>query len=81
MAEYYAVIDRDEDGQFFASVPELPGCHSCGETMEELLSNLEEAIELYLEAVGRPHEFPSVRKNVSAHLSVYDVLTLKNYPL
>ncbi|MDI9388648.1 MAG: type II toxin-antitoxin system HicB family antitoxin [Synergistota bacterium] len=62
MAEYYAVIDRDEDGQLFASVPELPGCHSCGETMEELLSNLEEAIELYIEAVGRPREFPSVRK-------------------
>jgi len=62
MAEYYAVIDRDEDGQLFAYVPELPGCQTCGETMEELLANLEEAIELYLEAVEHPREFPSVRK-------------------
>ena len=80
MAEYYAVIDRDEDGQFFASVPELPVAIPAGDDGRTAVEP-EEAIELYLEAVGRPHEFPSVRKNVSAHLSVYDVLTLKNYPL
>ena len=62
MTEFYAVIDRDEDGQFFAYVPELPGCHTCGETMEELLENLEEAIALYLEVVEHPREFPSMRK-------------------
>ena len=62
MTEFYAVIDRDEGGQFFAYVPELPGCHTCGETMEELLENLEEAIALYLEVVEYPREFPSIRK-------------------
>jgi predicted RNase H-like HicB family nuclease len=51
MTEFYAVIDRDEDSQFFACVPELPGCHTCGETMEELLENLKEAIILYREVV------------------------------
>ena len=62
MTEYYAVIDKDEDGQFFAYVPELPGCQTCGDTMEELLANLEEAIGLYLEVVEKPHGFPNVRK-------------------
>ena len=60
MTEFYAVIDRDEGGQFFAYVPELPGCHTCGETMEELLENLEEAIALYLarSRQGRGREGP-----------------------
>ena len=55
MTEFYAVIDRDEDGQFFAYVPELPGCHTCGETMEELLENLEEVI-----ALEEPHLSPAM---------------------
>ena len=42
-------IERDEDGIFVGSVPSLRGCHTQGETIEELLQNIREAIELCLE--------------------------------
>jgi predicted RNase H-like HicB family nuclease len=43
-----AIIHEDEDGGYWAEVPVLPGCATQGETMEELLANLHEAIEGYL---------------------------------
>ena len=43
-----AIVHEDENGGFWAEVPALPGCATQGETMEELLANLREAIEGYL---------------------------------
>ena len=43
------VIEKGEDGYFVASVPALKGCWSQGRTREETLTNIREAIELYLE--------------------------------
>ena len=40
-----------EDGYFVVEVPSLPGCISQGETREEALKNIEEAIALYLEVL------------------------------
>jgi predicted RNase H-like HicB family nuclease len=45
------VLKPSEEGGFTAYVPALPGCSSEGETSEEALANLREAIELYLEPV------------------------------
>ena len=42
-------IEKDEDGIFVGSVPSLRGCHTQGETIEELLQNIREAIELCIE--------------------------------
>ena len=39
------VVHEAEEGGFWAEVPALPGCASQGETMDELLSNIREAIE------------------------------------
>ena len=47
------VIQQDEDGRFNASCPELKGCHSYGNTYEDALSNIREAIELYLEDIPK----------------------------
>jgi predicted RNase H-like HicB family nuclease len=47
--EFYVLIEKGENGYLIADVPELPGCHTQGETREELLANIKEAIELYLE--------------------------------
>lgn len=44
------VLDEQEEGGFTASVPSLPGCISEGETAEDALRNIKEAIELYLDA-------------------------------
>jgi len=45
-----AVIEQDTDG-FFAYCPDLPGCHSQGDTFEEALANIREAATLYLETL------------------------------
>jgi predicted RNase H-like HicB family nuclease len=49
--EYTVLIHPAEEGGFWAEVPELPGCYSQGETIEETLSNSREAIEAHLMAL------------------------------
>jgi predicted RNase H-like HicB family nuclease len=41
----HAIVHRAEEGGYWAEVPSIPGCATQGETMEELRSNLREAIE------------------------------------
>lgn len=43
------VLEQQEEGGYTVYVPSLPGCISQGETKEEALKNIKEAIELYLE--------------------------------
>jgi predicted RNase H-like HicB family nuclease len=45
------VLELSEEGGFTVYAPSLPGCISEGETEEEALQNIREAIELYLEPV------------------------------
>jgi len=44
------VIEKDEHG-YYAYCPELEGCQTQGETFEETLKNIREAVELYLETL------------------------------
>jgi predicted RNase H-like HicB family nuclease len=46
---FTVVLEQEPDEGFVASVPTLPGCVSQGDTREEALRNIREAIELYLE--------------------------------
>lgn len=46
---YTVVIEKGIDGYFVGSVVELPGCHSQGKSIDELLHHMREAIELYEE--------------------------------
>jgi predicted RNase H-like HicB family nuclease len=46
------VIEKDESG-YYAFCPELEGCQSQGDSIEEALSNIKEAIELYLETLPK----------------------------
>jgi predicted RNase H-like HicB family nuclease len=45
------ILEPSEEGGYTAIVPSLPGCISEGNTKEETLKNIREAIELYLEPV------------------------------
>lgn len=47
--EYTVVFEEEKEGGYSAWVPTLPGCASQGETFEEALENIKEAIDLYLE--------------------------------
>ena len=46
---YTVILEREPDGGFVAKVPALPGCVTQGDTREEVLRNVREAIELYIE--------------------------------
>ena len=43
------LFEQEKDGGYSVSVPSLPGCFSQGDTFEEALKNIQEAIDLYLE--------------------------------
>ena len=47
----YVMLSTDEEGNWIADVPSLPGCHSDGRTREEALERVKEAIEVYIEAL------------------------------
>jgi len=46
------ILEPSDEGGFTAYAPELSGCISEGETKEEALANIREAIKLYLESAG-----------------------------
>lgn len=62
--DFTVLIERDEDGIYVGSVPSLRGCHSQGKTINELLKNIKEAIELCLEVEKEipKEEFIGVQK-------------------
>ena len=49
MRDYAIVLLEDETGGYVAKAPALPGCHTQGDTLAEVMKNVEEAIDLYLE--------------------------------
>jgi predicted RNase H-like HicB family nuclease len=51
LLKFRVVLEPQPEGGYVAYVPTLPGCVSQGETKEEALKNIREAIELYLEVV------------------------------
>ena len=75
MYEFDTIIMEDETGGYVAFVPALPGCHTQGDTLQELLDNVKEAIELYLETLTEEEKkellqqkFIGIQK-VKAHMS------------
>jgi len=48
-------IEKDEDG-FFAECPTLPGCVTQGDTYEEALANIKDAVQLYIEDMAANSE-------------------------
>lgn len=54
---FTAVVERDEEGLFIATCPVLQGCYTQGDTYEEALENLKDAVQLHIEtrkATGEP---------------------------
>jgi predicted RNase H-like HicB family nuclease len=48
--KFAVIVEKDEDGYYVASVPQLPGCHTQAKTLDKLTERIKEAIEAYLEA-------------------------------
>ncbi len=65
MAEFNVIIERDEDGWYVASVPEIQGCYTQGKTIQQVLERIKEAIEVCLKADGeniKPMKFIGIQK-------------------
>ena len=54
--KYRVLIEQDEDGVFVVECPALPGCVSQGNTREEALANIQDAIRGYLESLAKHGE-------------------------
>jgi predicted RNase H-like HicB family nuclease len=57
------VIEKDEYG-FYAYSPELEGCQTQGNSLEEVLANIKEAIELYLETLSEEEIKEALSKEI-----------------
>ena len=64
MHEFDVVIVEDESGGYVAYVPTLPGCHTQGDTLQELMDNVKEAVELYLETLSEEEKQELLRQRV-----------------
>jgi predicted RNase H-like HicB family nuclease len=51
MRDFDVVLLEDETGGYVAIVPSLPGCHTQGDTLAEVMENVKEAINLYWETL------------------------------
>lgn len=58
--QFNVIFEKDEDGYFVASVPELEGCYTQGRTLEEARKRIDEAIRICLK------DDPSFRKKIDA---------------
>jgi len=69
--EYTAVFQEEKEGGYSVWVPELPGCTSQGETFDETLVNIREAIQLYLEETKKESFVPSYIKQFVVPVQIY----------
>ena len=54
--EFNVVVERDRDGFYVASIPELRGCHTQAKSLDDLMTRIREAAELCLEVQGQEIE-------------------------
>ncbi|MBN1344877.1 MAG: type II toxin-antitoxin system HicB family antitoxin [Phycisphaerae bacterium] len=64
--DYVVVIEKADDGSYSAYVPDLPGCVSCGDTVEEVRALIEEAVNLHVDSLRR-HGEPVPSASATVH--------------
>lgn len=77
--QFKVLIERDGDGWYVASVPELPGCYTQAKTLETLRMRIKEVIELVLdsdtdarnEKLKSPASIPSFFATEDIHIPYY----------
>ena len=66
--QYPIFIHKDENSAYGVIVPDLPGCYSAGDTIEEAIHNAHEAIECHIEGLLLDNESLPLKKPVEEHL-------------
>jgi predicted RNase H-like HicB family nuclease len=60
--EFYVLIEKDEDGYYIGEVPQLKACYSQGETIDELMENMKEVIEMCIEELEENNNLISINE-------------------
>jgi predicted RNase H-like HicB family nuclease len=63
--EFTVIIEKDEDGWYVATAPDMPGCYTQGKTIPQVLERIKEAIEVCVEADGeemKPLKFVGIQR-------------------
>jgi len=69
--EYTVVIHKADEGGYWAEIPALEGCYSQGETVEETIINVKEAIESHLSALKEDgQELPKDQILILSHVAI-----------
>lgn len=68
MAKFLVYLERAEEGGYIASCPQLPGCVTQGETVEEALAMIKDAIQGYIASLQKHGEPipPGIEENIEA---------------
>lgn len=71
--EYTVLVYKAEEGGYWAEVPALPGCYSQGETVEETMKNVKEAVEAHIMALKEEEEkVPTEEDFIIARVNVLE---------
>lgn len=65
MVEFNVIIEKDSEGWYVASVPEISGCYTQGKTIQQVLERIKEAMAVCLEADGevvKPMKFIGIQR-------------------
>ena len=54
--QFDVVIERDAEGYYVASIPQLSGCHTQAQSLDEVMQRIREAAQLCLEVEGAPEK-------------------------
>ncbi len=68
--DYSVIVHEAEEGGYWVEAPALPGCYSQGETLDDALDNVKEAIALYLEALMDDDRRIPMDSDVVFHVTV-----------
>jgi predicted RNase H-like HicB family nuclease len=82
--KFFVAIDKQENTDYGVSVPDFPGCHSWGETIEHALANTLEAIEGWIEATTercgtitfKPSTLQALRENTDYEGAIWALVDI-----
>jgi len=74
MMNFPVVVHKDPDSAYGVTVPDLPGCFSAGDTLDEALENAKEAMECHIEGLLMDEEFVPIPQAIEKHYQNPDYL-------
>jgi predicted RNase H-like HicB family nuclease len=66
----YAIVIEKVDKNYSAYCPDVPGCVTTGDTLEEVRNNMRSALEFHLEGIAEDGEAPPVPTSVVEYIEV-----------